>query len=592
MVENRLKRWHTYYELRSSYSQENGRFGIVSIIEDKGTLSTDNIPGRLGQITRTKILGVDYHHLSLPGADDLYVTEYGLPFIENLLPKNFWADEDWFKKHSQRLKGTSTLYKITTKEVNCKSKDIVIKWNRMGQDIPGSLDIKELNIEFNSPFEEFALLTELRNMRHESAGYIRTHKPLAIYVPSAHIDLDRLGRKIYKMEALISSHDDVKLHMFRNYAVIYEWIKGIDTAEAFEQGILKAQDITQLTLRSDKEVRQKGFVFGDHKPHHIIVRPNRYGELARDRNGHFLYALVDFELLKRTHKHEEEIRTAKRKAYLYKQAHRFEDKDLSSFPSNLKPVTIFGIDYVYGPVEGTGGALWVVGKDPTLFDYFLPEKWRDMHRIRQSVFDQIYRTTTKDNVHLLWKVSRVGELPDMDPFKDEENRILQHGYNSPFEEVALALELTAKGIPTTYPRAIYMAASKSDMDESLRDDSRYNSHRNIITSDGKPILRKNHDYIIFWGYWNGPDELLAEKDESPYQGVDALLTYRRGLLDKRTYKQLMQRTKKRLAAAGIEDLNSRGNHILLSVDNSGQLVKDLRGRLEIRICNFELLRRK
>ncbi|UCE38951.1 MAG: hypothetical protein JSW00_06930, partial [Thermoplasmata archaeon] len=91
------------------------------------------------------------------------MTEHGLPFIENLLPKNFWIDEDWFKSHSQKLKGTSTLYKITTKEVNYKSKDIVIKWNRMGQDIPGSLDVKELNIEFNSPFEEFALVTELRN---------------------------------------------------------------------------------------------------------------------------------------------------------------------------------------------------------------------------------------------------------------------------------------------------------------------------------------------------------------------------------------------------------------------------------------------
>jgi hypothetical protein len=540
---------------------------------------------------RTKILGVDYHHLILPSEGDLYVTEYGLPFIDNLLPNNFWTDEDWFKSHSQQLKGTSTLYKITTKEVDCKSKDIVIKWNRMGQDVPGTLDVKEWYFEFNSPFEEFALVSELRNIRHESSGNILTHKPLAIYVPPAHIDLDRLGRRTYKMEALISSHDDVKLHMYRNYAVIYEWIKGIDAAEAFEQGILKEQEVNQLTLRSEEEVKRSGFVLGDSKPHHLILRPNRSGGLARERKGNFLYALIDFELLKRTLKHEEEIRTAKRKAYLYKQAHRFEDKDLSTFPSNLKPVTLFGVEYVYGPVEGTGGALWVVGKDPTLFDYFLPEKWRDTHRIRQSVFDQVYRTTTKDNVHLVWKVSRVGELPDMDPIKKEENRILQHGYNSPFEEFALALELTEKGIPTTYPRAIYMAASKSDMDESLRDESRYNSHRNIITSDGKPILRKNHDYIIFWGYWNGPDELLAEKDESPYQGVDALLTYRRGLLDKKIYQQLMQRTKKRLATAGIEDLNLRGNHILLSIDNSGQLVKNLQGIPEIRICNFELLKK-
>jgi hypothetical protein len=59
-------------------------------------LNTQNISGRLDQITRAKILGVDYHHLALPGGEDLYVTEHGLPFIENLLPKNFWTDEDWF----------------------------------------------------------------------------------------------------------------------------------------------------------------------------------------------------------------------------------------------------------------------------------------------------------------------------------------------------------------------------------------------------------------------------------------------------------------------------------------------------------------
>jgi hypothetical protein len=545
----------------------------------------------LEQTIKARVLGVDYYHLTLSGGDDLYITEYGLPFIENLLPENFWTDTNWFKNHSERLRGTSTLYKVTTKEINGKSKDIVIKWNRMGQDIPGSFDMKELNIEFNSPFEEFALVTELRNTRYESASRVFTHKPLAIYVPAEHIELDRLGRKTYKMQAIISGHTDIKLHMFRNYAVIYEWIKGIDATEALEEGNLKEEDIAQLTLRSDEEVRQKGFIIGDPKPHHVILRPSKNGKLARERNGLFLYALVDFELLKRTPKREKQIRASKRKAYLERQAHRFDYRDPSNFPSNLKLIQIMGVDYVFGLVEGTGGALWVVGKDPNLFDYFLPEKWRDTPRVKQSVFDHVYRTTTKDNVHLVWKVSRVGELPDMDPIKRDENRILQHGYNSPFEEVALALELTDKGIPTTYPRAIYMAASKSDMDEYLCDDNRYNSHRNITTPDGEMILRKNHDYIIFWGYWNGPDELLAEKDESPYHGIDALLSYRKKLLDKKMYQQLMQITKDKLAALGIEDLNLRGNHILLSVDNSGQLVKNYKGVPEIRICNFELLKK-
>lgn len=549
------------------------------------------MPTLLDQAKIIKVFDLDYYHLNFSDGDDLYVTEHGLPFIHNLLPENFWIDKDWFEGHSEKLEGTSTLYKVTTKEINGKSKDIVMKWNRMGQDIPGAFDLKEWNLEFNSPFEEFALVTELRNTRYDSEGQIFTHKPLAIYVPPEHVELDRLGRRSYKMKTIMSNHDDIKLHMLRKYAVIYEWIKGIDAAKALEQNFICNSDMVQLTLQSEQQAKRKGYLLGDSKPHHIILRPGKNGALARDRKGDFLYALIDFELLKRTPVRKEQLRTMKRKVYLEKQAHRFEDRDLCTFPSNLKPVQIMGVDYVYGKVEATGGALWVVGKDPILFDYFLPEKWRDTPRIKQSVFGQVYRTTTKDNINLVWKVSRVGELPDWDPIKNEEKKILQHGYNSPFEEVALALELSAKGIPTTYPRAIYMAASKSDMDESLYDNSRYNSHYNITTPDGEPILKKNHDYIIFWGYWNGPDELLAENDESPYQGIDLLLSYRKGLLDEKSYQRLMRITRNKLVAVGVEDLNFRGNHILLSVDSSGQLVKDNNGVPEIRICTFELLKR-
>ena len=37
---------------------------------------------------KTRVFGVSYRHLSLPGGEDLYVTEHGLPFVENLLPEN------------------------------------------------------------------------------------------------------------------------------------------------------------------------------------------------------------------------------------------------------------------------------------------------------------------------------------------------------------------------------------------------------------------------------------------------------------------------------------------------------------------------
>jgi len=70
-----------------------------------------------------------------------------------------------------------------------------------------------------------------------------------------------------------------------------------------------------------------------------------------------------------------------------------------------------------------------------------------------------------------------------------------------------------------------------------------------------------------------------------------LLAYRKRLLDEGMYLKLMEATRDKLASVGIEDLNLCGNHILLSVDQSAQLVKDREGIPEIRICNFELLRR-
>ena len=75
---------------------------------------------------------------------------------------------------------------------------------------------------------------------------------------------------------------------------------------------------------------------------------------------------------------------------------------------------------------------------------------------------EIYETVTKDNVHLVWRVSRVGQIPDADPFVRREKRILDYGYNSPFQEFSIAMELSRKGMETTYPRAIYMTGQPID----------------------------------------------------------------------------------------------------------------------------------
>jgi len=536
------------------------------------------------------VLGVKYLHLRVEDGTDLYVTEYGLPFTKCLMPENHWTDDAWMKKHSVRLPGTSALHRVRTKEVEGRSKEIVIKWNRMGQDIPGETRVLDATgAEFNSPFMEFSLVIELRNTRFESPGRLYTHKPLAIYVPRRYVQSEQLGRRKKKMEAIERSHEEIDIDWNRNYAVIYEWLKGIDAVEASRSGQLSNEAMAELVQHSNEELNRKGFAVSDNKPQHIIVRPTGDGQLVRIPASKPLYGLVDFELLKRTPAREARLRAAKRHDYLVRQAHRFEPQE--QLPSGLSATSIMGVDYVYGQVESTGGALWVVGKDPVLFDYFLPETWRRTARTKLSTAYEIYETITKDNVHLVWRVSRVGQIPDADPFVRREARILNHGYNSPFEEFSIAMELSRKGIETTYPRAIYMTGHRFSVSSSLVDRNRYKSHSDMRRPDGHPTLSPQHQYVTIWGYWNGPDEVLAEKDEVIYKGIDALAAYREGRLTKRQYVRVMGTAKKRLAAAGVEDLSLRGNHLLLSIDRQQQLAQDDKGTPLIRVCNFELLKR-
>ena len=555
------------------------------------TVSTmQTATAHLAAVPRTTIFGVKYLHLRLDDGSDLYVTEHGRSFTKLLLPENHWADKAWFAAHSEKLRGTSTLYRVTTKPVDGMSRDIVLKWNRMGQDIPGETTTSDLaGAEFNSPFEEFSLVLEFRRTRHESDGETYTHRPLAIYVPRKYVEPERLGRRRYRMDAIERTHAEIILDWNRNYAVIYEWIKGIDAAEALERDLIGEKELQELVTRADREMRRKGFFVSDNKPHHVIVRPTRNGTLARRRTGGLLFAMVDFELLRRTPEREQAIRDAKRKDYLFRQAHRFESQE--QFPADLKPVTVMGVDYVYGPVQSTGGALWTVGRDPVLFDYFLPEKWRRTPRTKLSASHQVYHTITKDNINLVWRVSHVGTRPDMDPFVRKERRILTHGFNSPFEEFAMAMDLSRKGIETTYPRAIYTTGHQTEMTSALTDRGRYESHARLTRPDGHPILSECHEYILIWGYWNGPDEFLAKKDEQIYRGIDALAACREGRLTQEQYMQLMRATKKRLADAGAEDLNLRGTHLLLSLDRGDHIVREPDGLPMVRICNFELLKR-
>lgn len=222
----------------------------------------------------------------------------------------------------------------------------------------------------------------------------------------------------------------------------------------------------------------------------------------------------------------------------------------------------------------------------------MPEKWRHANRTKLSLHHEIYHKVSRDGIHLVLKVSKVGEPPDVDPFNDRERKILEYGFNSPFEEVALALELNSKEIPTIYPRAIYMTGSTTKISDREHDDSRYTSHADLVVPDKhEAILKKDHEYIILWGYWNGTDEMLADYDGNYYTAINALSAYRQHVISKTTYFSIMDTVRSRMLAVGVEDLNLRGTHILLAINSAHQIVTGKNGFPEIRIGNFELLRR-
>ena len=127
--------------------------------------------------------------------------------------------------------------------------------------------------------------------------------------------------------------------------------------------------------------------------------------------------------------------------------------------------------------------------------------------------------------------------------------------------------------------------------DALRDRSRHRSHANLRTPEGHPILSEHHEYLTIWGYWNGPDDVLAVKDQVVYEGIDALSAYREGRLSQELYLRVIHATQERLATAGMKDLGLCGRHLLLSIDQSQRLTTDQNGLPLVRIRNFEFMTR-
>ncbi len=554
------------------------------------------------------VLGVVYLHTRTSDGGDLYLTRFAESYLEHFQIEN-WYEKDWFDSHKTRLIGTSSVYKVPTKEVAGKSLDLVVKNCRVGEDVP--IDTHTLqefcDAEFNSPWEEFALVMELMdNLYGPKDLKMHTQLPMAIYVPPEKMQAWQSGRSRTRINRIRAKHPGIDLDILKQYKLIYAWIYGENLKEAFEHIDLNNDEMVRhlktLNARAHADLNNKGYIMADMKPEHVILRDSdirRIKEIglmqAKNaskeqvdlllqlvREGR--YSLIDYELLLRTPDHEEAVKSSRRYSYLDDQRHRFEPAPL---PGHLANAEVFGVPYLYGHAESTGGRLWVVGRNPHLFDYFLPERWRKTPSIKLSKTKEVFYTITKDNIHLVWETSRVGEMPVGDEEGARDPMVREYGINSPFEEFAIAHTLNKLGMPTVYARAIYMTGSaKVETSTDLR---KYESHAELQDPEGNPVLQENHNYITIRGYYNGPDQWVAEHSDALYTPVDLARALDRGMIDEAQCRLRLDTVKKKLKERGFDGSLLKADDLLLAINDNGQIMQNSSGEPHVIVCNFELI---
>jgi len=553
------------------------------------------------------ILGVVYAHVKTNDGGDLYLTQFGLPWADVLDIDN-WYEPAWFQAYRIRLEGTSAVFRVPTKSVNGRQLDLVVKNCRVGEDVPLDTHTLEqfVNAEFNSPWEEFALVMEMREGAFGPPDLaIKTQDPLAIYVPPETLQIWQTGRSRAKINKINARHAGVDLDILRQYKLVYGWIQGKNIIELFDGMGLRNEELqAQLapaTTRAIHDLERKGYAMADMKPAHVIVTEDHVRSVAEEgirgdrasqvrlvqdllQKGH--YSVIDYELLLRTPENERKVKYSRRHHYLDDMRDRLMPAPM---PSYLLATEIMGVPYVHGHVESTGGQLWVVGRNPRLFDYFLPERWRKTPAQRLSQNNEVYYTIAKDNIHIVWKTSRVGELPVIDPRAVLAAPAADYAVNSPFEEFAIAQALNDLGVPTVYVRAIYMTGSEK-LEEST-DKRKYESHRSLWGPDGKPILREDHNYITIRGYYNGPDSWVAKQEGQLDRPINLIAALAEGFVSSAEYDAVLETTRAKMKSLGYDGSLLHGNDLIVAITPENEVIKDAQGKPEARICNFELIRK-
>jgi hypothetical protein len=538
------------------------------------------------------VLGVDYVHTITEEGGDLYLTADGLRHPQHLQPRN-WFDRSWFRTHREALRGTGAVYAVPTRPVAGESLGLVVKFSRVGEHVPIDIRLIQdlLSCEFNGPFEEFSLVEDLRHGGSDPATVpVRTQVPLAIYVPPDRMQPSQSGRFQWRIDRAVARHPGVAIDILRRYIMVYRWLPGVDAAEAYEMGLMTDAQVQDLTKRATAELHAKGFNVLDMKPAHLIVQlASATSLLAND--GQIEHGVIDYELLERTADYRREVKERRREAFARRRRKMHEPEDTPvALPAHLHAMRIWGVDYIQGRVESTGGVLWVVGRDPELFDLFLPERWRTTPQVALPQSPETYSTESKDNIRLVWTVSSVGERPPTATLGAAGFRLLSHGYNSPFEEAALARWLLRRGVPTVLPAAIYQTGHHSLPNESRFDKSRYWSHQGLRTADGTPILDAHSNYIGLWEEWHAPEPRSEIPGESLRVPLDARQALEHEWLTPAECETLVKGFEERLLAASVEPLWLGPQHLLVARLTDGSLRRDPHGRVAARLCRFEFLR--
>jgi hypothetical protein len=72
--------------------------------------------------------------------------------------------------------------------------------------------------------------------------------------------------------------------------------------------------------------------------------------------------------------------------------------------------------------------------------------------------------------------------------------------------------------------------------------------------------------------------------------LSAQTAYEYELITEETYRDLIKRLEAQFQAAGLENLNLLGHHLLLSMNPDGKLKTGEHGQPAAVVCNFELIR--